>query len=70
VLQNVYIGFVYSFICSESRFLKISCFNIRSPRHEFWRTALSILFSDERKSEKEKKWKLLQMLFLLQNIIK
>jgi len=53
VLQNVYIGFVHSFISSESRFLKISCFNIRSPRHEFGRPALSILLSDERKSEKE-----------------
>jgi len=55
VVQNVYIGFVHtcSFISSESRFLNMSCFNIRSPRHEFGRPALSISFSDGRKSEKE-----------------
>ena len=48
VLQNVFIGFVHSFISLESRFLKISCLNIRSPLHEFGRLALSILFSDKR----------------------
>jgi len=70
VLQNVYIGFVHSFISLESHFLKISCFNIRSPRHEFGRPALSILFSDKRILETEIKWQLLQTLFILQNIIK
>jgi len=40
------------------------------PRHEFGRPALAISFSDERKSEKEIKWQLLQTLFILQNIIK
>ena len=70
VLQNVYIGFVHSFITSESRFFKISCFNIRYPRHEFGRPSLPILFSDKPKSEKEITWQLLQTLFILQNIIK
>ena len=65
VLQNVNIGIVHRFISSESRFLKMSCFNIRPPRHEFGRPALSISISDERKSEKEIKWQLLQTLFIL-----
>jgi len=45
--------YCFCFISSKSRISKTSSFNVRSPRHEFERSRLSISFLDEGKSEME-----------------
>jgi len=55
----------FCFISLKSRISQTSCFNIRSPRHEFERSRLSISFSDEGKSEMEINLQLLQTILIL-----
>ena len=45
---KTFILFFHSFMSSESRIPKMCCFNIRSPRLEFERPALSISSPDKR----------------------